>query len=939
MMNKRFLEQVATELINEYKDILNSSIVIVPNKRAKLFLLEYMREQISVPMLSPRCFSSEEFALRIADMEKEDKLPLLFQLYKVYDGAYRRKNIQPLSFDDFYFLGNVLLADFDEIDRFLVSVEKLFDHLSKLEPYEQGARTHAPVFVELWESLGEIYKEFSDKCREKKKAYMGLIYREASTKTDEMMRLLGEQGKVFWVGFYALTPAEEMFLHRSDEEKKAVIYLDVDSYFTDDPMQEAGDVYRKFWKKYVGEDYAWKDALLGQKEDTKIQIYSTTNETSMVKLLSVKLQEYLQSQEGRVDTRPDEVAIVLPKEDLLFSVLNSLPEGVRSVNVTMGFPLRATQVATWVELILRLRESARKEEVAGKKKLSFSGECFIEVLDHQYTRLLSVEENKADINATISFIREKNLSRFSLDNVTEYHLPELLQKWLETPEEEMTGQKTVEFIFSFVKSLLALYRERKLVFESEFIYALLRRVDEVQRLMRESNIPLSFAAVGRILRDVIQEGVIAFSGEPLEGWQIMGVLETQALDFSRVFLLSMNEGIMPAEGRRSSFIPADVREACGMPQKVESETVYAYHFYRLLKRSREVMLFYTKESGESGKQEKSRYLEQMLLEYPAPVEEKAFAYPVVAVSPKTLVVDKTEKVKLFLRTMVYSPTVIKTYFECSLRFYYQYVLKVREMETLEETPEARDIGNILHRVLEEVFARGNTVNKEFLKQMKERALLTPLVEKAMSEEFSLQHMQGRMLLLRNILIQRCIKAIEKHEDLTEFRVGGTEEELQTDLLVQGETIHLKGRVDRWDECAEGVRIVDYKTGTSQTMSLPLDDETKESMDNVLKELPQNINRTYVFQLVFYAYLFFKQYGKENIEVGVFSLRDYEYKPVQKKNKEKFLWLERYTSVFEEGLKNVFDKIFSNEPFQATSDRKQCANCPFSVVCGREQKKY
>ncbi|MFN3660143.1 MAG: PD-(D/E)XK nuclease family protein, partial [Brevinematales bacterium] len=306
------------------------------------------------------------------------------------------------------------------------------------------------------------------------------------------------------------------------------------------------------------------------------------------------------------------------------------------------------------------------------------------------------------------------------------------------------------------KEVLKTHRQRGFSFDMEFIYSALQRISEVQQLVAEKKLVLSFNAVVKILRDVMAQTSIAFSGEPLEGWQIMGMLETQALDFDTLYILSMNEGIMPAPATGRSFIPQDIRKAYNLLQAFETEAVYAYHFYRLLKRATKVYLFYTQETKDTGLQEKSRYLEQILFEYGGhekPLVEKTYTYPFTALSQKIISYPKTEAIKNRLLSLSYSASSIKTYFTCSLWFYYQYILGVRKTETLEEDPDAAVRGTIIHSVLETLFHpykdRGRPIEKQDISQMKDS--LSSLTTTAIQQQFTEQPIEGKLALLRQII--------------------------------------------------------------------------------------------------------------------------------------------------------------------------------------------
>lgn len=929
---EKFLTKVASELLTTYQNHLPTSLILVPNKRTRTFLFEYMREMLDIPLVAPLCLSSEEYASYLSGIEKEERIPLLFQLYESYESIYRHVQKAPLRFEDFYFLGSTLLSDFDELDRHLIPIEEIYKSLTNLKSYEEGARTIAASFSSLWDNLKDIYAHFTKSCKKNKKAYTGLLYRLAvESPCEERLHSLVAKTHIFWVGFYALSPAEEKLF--TANQQKAIVYLDMDTYITENDYQEAGFFYRKFWKKHL-QDCQWNDSLL-EKRDTSISILATTNETTMVKLLGEHL-----AKKKPITSRPDEVAIILPKEELLFPVLHVLPEELSSVNVTMGFPLRATQIATWLESLFRLRESMHiNDNTDIVDTPSLSGQLLLHVLDHQYTRLLV---NNNVLNDIILFIRDKNLTRVSKKLFREHDkintFPDTLAKWLW--EDTLTGEQCTSILFELTKSLLNAHHQKKLSFDTEFMYIALEQIDAVRRLTREKQPLLSFQALIRVIRDIIQQTVIAFSGEPLEGWQIMGVLETQALDFDTIYVLSMNEDIMPHTSTKTSFIPSDIRRIYHLPLPEETEAIYAYHFYRLLKRSREVFLFYTKETGESGEQEKSRYLEQILLEYlpqdKALHAEKSYTYPFTFKKNASIEFPKTEEIKQKLATLSYSPSALTTYFQCSLRFYYQYFLGIRETKKLEEDPDAATKGTIIHKVMENLFAKGKVFQTERdLLALLDETLLSTIIAEAIQTEFSSQVIWGRLALLQLLIKEQVKQIILEHKNHLPFAVVTTEVLLSTHLITPSQTFSLTGRIDRIDNREGSFIIIDYKTGGIQTLSF----SSESLLQEEILHLHRNTHREHLFQLLFYAYLL-KQSSSlpsSSLALAICSLKEGKILPVtlgKSQNKFPLVLTAEHYSAFEEGLSHAFTTIFSDEPFQQTMDDTLCSLCLFKEICNR-----
>ncbi|MFN4216646.1 MAG: PD-(D/E)XK nuclease family protein [Brevinematales bacterium] len=954
---EKFLKRVAYEMLTTHREKLSSSLILVPNKRTRTFLFEYFREITDTPFVAPICLSSEEYASTLSGLEKAERIPLLFELYQSYEKIYRENNKTPFSFEDFYFLGTTLLGDFDEIDRYLIDIKEIYKHLSSLQEYEKNAPTIPSAFIDLWDSLGEIYNHFTQQCLQNKKGYSGLVYRKAVEATKNQLHPIQQKASsVFWIGFHALSPAEEQ-LFLSTKEKN-LVFLDMDKYFTEDEKQEAGLFYRTFWKKHLPSDISYLDDLLSEKKHRTIHIFATTNETTMVKLVGDMLQNQLQNPSPPKKKRPDELAIVLPREELLFSVLNSLPPDISSVNVTMGFPLKASHIASWIDLLLSLWDSISDMSPDSNEPHSLSGSLLLEVLDHQYTRLLFDNDT---LNTIISHVREKNISRVPVNLLATMSPHQegnnLFSQFVCWYSKKPDGTQTLESIFELTKEVLKTHRQREFSFDMEFIYTALQRISEIQQLVTEKKLVLSFDAVAKILRDVIAQTTIAFSGEPLEGWQIMGMLETQALDFDIIYILSMNEGIMPAPATSRSFIPQDIRKAYNLPQAFETEAIYAYHFYRLLKRSKEVYLFYTQETRDTGLQEKSRYLEQILFEYAGNetlLVEKTYTYPFTTLSQKIISYPKTEAIQKKLLSLSYSASSIKTYFTCSLWFYYQYILGVRKTETLEEDPDAAVKGTIIHSVLEALFRpykdEKKIIETQDISQMK--ASLSSLTETAIKQQFTEQPIAGKLALLHQIITQQLEKVLESHQNYTPFQVVELETEFTGTIDVADHTLQLKSRLDRMDIHNDSLTIIDYKTGQVDTLNIP----TRKSEDNsqtideeFLKTLYKNSARSQLFQLLFYAFLVKNAkkkrtgddlednpYQGQEPSLLICSIKKGTFETVKRKDiNNPVTFGEEIEAPFVSGLKNALEIILSNELFTQTNDEKNCKYCPFQEICGRK----
>jgi len=918
-MDKGFLPRLARHFYGEYGNSLHKVAFVFPNRRAGLFFKKYLREEMTENLWAPPVFAFSDFVSSLSELRCAEPLELVFELYQVYSSKvnhFRR------DFEDFYPWGKMILADFDEIDEFLIDSGELFRHLKEYGEIEKldlkGKSDIYKRYVGFWGDLEILYREFKRDLKAKNKAYQGLIYREVA----EHFPVKGKKAweKVVFCCLNALTRAEEKIIMVLKERGQAELFWDMDRYFVNDKNQEAGFFFRKNQESgLVDENVHWlEDSLL---ESKNIHVHSVPTKVSQAKVLGVLLQEAIDN-----GVNPEDVVVVLPDESLLFPVLNSLPPPVEKVNVTMGYPLRQTPVFSLFNSLVLLQKNM--------KDGAFYYKDITNVLNHPYIRPLFANR----IAKYLRQLKEKN-QLYSDD------YPSI------APEIDglfQTYQDPLQLIREFLQFLELLRdhytREGRplLYLDMEYVFHFYRHLSQLADIFKKFDFNLTIPAFWKLFSDIIANTRLSFTGEPLEGLQMMGMLETQALSFKHIYILSLNEGILPVGKRVQSFIPNDIREPVGLSTHKEQDAIVAYHFYRLLKQGEEVHLIYTENTGEGiAKGEKSRFIDQILIELSKKssginITEKIYDFSFTVREQESFEIPKRDTHLDQLKKRSFSASSLWTFMTCPVKFYFSYVLNLQEDDEIYESPDSRMIGNIVHKVLERMYRP--FVNKDVTSEALRNLLskMNQVIADVFTEVTGITELDtGRNRIIAEILkamLKNFLKGELSNPAFTLVAVEKVLQEIPFSVNLRGNTltVHLKGFIDRVDRVEEGYRIIDYKTGNIKSLKLKnLEDFTEESMVKA-KEL---------FQLMFYHYLI----GREGNYTGPFRLGIYPLKdfasPISLRyvsvDKEEIISTEMVAG-YERTLGEIFQKIFDpNIPFFPTEDEDVCRYCSFGIICHRE----
>ena len=968
-----FLYQVASLFYSKYGAEVSRLAFVFPNRRTGLFFQKYLSEVSEKPLFSPTILTINDLFVQLSGKQTADRISMLFKLYDIYLDHSGSSE----TFDEFLYWGEMLLNDFDDIDKYMVDARMLFTNVTDLREiendfsflspeqiaairtfwssfYPKGDTPNQEQFLAVWQILYALYADLREALAAEGKGYEGMIFREVVELLEKNECCDLPYTKVVFVGLNALSVAEERFLSELQKRGIADFYWDYASPKVTDPDNKASYFVernlRQFPSQLIGNGQLATDNEDGGKKKMEvIGIPSGIGQAKQVhSLLSELCKEDEMSAEEALRT-----AVILPDEHLLIPVLNAIPEQIRRINVTMGYPLAGTPVASLMEYILALQKNIRYVD----RRPVFYFRDVLPILNHRYVSTTSPEV----VSDLVKDISENNKIYISYDDLNKTPLLSILftpvtavdafSDYLIGVLQELnkaveSGKWKVENIDSGAEQLSTSDSQLSTIndIEQEFIFHYFATVNRMKEVMQEANVEMKIDTYFRLLKRVTDTITIPFHGEPLSGLQIMGVLETRALDFDRLIILSMNEGIFPLRKAANSFIPYNLRRGFGLPTYEHQDSVWAYHFYRLIYRASHVSLLYDTRSNGLQTGEVSRFVHQLHYHYEEPIRNKLVVYNVSSSKTPALQVAKTKEVMNRLAAFrrggerAISASSVNTYLDCPLKFYFSVVEGIREEEEVSETIESNIFGSILHKVMEELYQPfcGKMVTADLLKAIrKDTPMLMGAVARAFAEIFFktdiVRPLTGQNFLIGEMIRKYVEKVLERDVKLTPFRYIESEKKIKNLFpLADKSEIQLKGFIDRIDEVRDAVRIIDYKSGSGTTQFTSVEALfDKEDKDRAKA----------VMQVFMYAWM----YGAKAIQPGIYYMRTLFspsfdsgiYRRTDRFKTEQVLDFDNYRTDFENSLRNCLDEIFDTEtPFRQTPNGKACLYCPFKDICGK-----
>ena len=963
---KPFLYQVATLFYQQYGAEIHRLAFVFPNRRAGLFFQKYLSEISEKPLFSPSILTINDLFMQLSGKHPADKIQMLFRLYELY----KQRSGSSESFDEFIYWGEMLLNDFDDIDKYMVDARMLFRNVSDLKSldddfnylspeqvqairsfwssfYPKGDSPNQQHFLELWEILYDLYAGLRTSLVKDGCGYDGMIFREVVEQLEKEPMSDFPFDQVVFVGLNALSVSEERLLLALQKKGVADFYWDYVGPWVTDPDNKASFFLERNLRLFPSR----MQLPATEPVQAEIRVMGVPSAIGQAKQVYPILQA-LADEQQLTDESALRTAIVLPDEHLLVPVLNAIPEAIQHINVTMGYPLAGTPVAALMEYILTLQKNIRYID----RVPVFYFRDVLPILNHQYVMAAAPEEVSQLVKDMTAgnriYVHAADLNRHELlsilftpvqntEELSDYliHVLEALNACLRNnrpnpDDEEMISNST----------------QTTVDIEQEFIFHYFATVNRMKEVMREAKIEMRLDTYFRLLKRMTDLITIPFEGEPLSGLQVMGVLETRALDFDRLIILSMNEGIFPLKKAANSFIPYNLRRGFGLPTYEHQDSVWAYHFYRLIRRAKQVTLLYDTRTTGLQTGEVSRFVHQLRYHYQYPLIDELVVYDVASSAVPPISVQKTAEVEKLLSDFLsggpraLSASAINTYLDCPLKFYFSVLEQIQEEDEITETVERDVFGSILHKVMEDLYApfKGKLVTADLLKLLrKDQPLLTGTIARAFAELFFkspvVRPLEGENFLTGEMIRKYAEKILEQDARFTPFHYIESEKKVRATITLSDKrVVQLKGFIDRVDSLDRVLRIVDYKTGSGK-----LEFESVEGLfDKEAKDRPKA-----VMQVFLYAWMYqqLPEYTGMPIQPAIYYLRTLfqrSFNPVveQKKGRgkaDKVNSFQEFASDFEDKLRQCLDEIFNLDiPFTQTETGKACAYCSFRGLCGK-----
>lgn len=952
-----FLKQVAHDLYNKTEGNFTKVAIVFPNKRASLFFNEYLAQESDRPIWSPTYVSISELFRQSSDLSIADPIKLVCDLYKVFQKATGSKE----TLDDFYFWGEMLIADFDDADKNMADTHALFSNLKDLNELmdnydflEEGQKEALSQFfhnfsinqvtelkqrfISMWNVLGDIYAEYKALLESQSIAYEGMLYRQVIEQLD--VEAL-PYNKYIFVGFNVLNKVEHTLFKKLNEAGKAMFYWDYDTFYLNKTPHEAGEFIRRNLRDFPSElPASFFDNLNQPKEVTFIE---SPTENGQVRYLPQWIRENLTSQEK-------ETAVVLCNEALLQPVLHALPDNVKHINITMGFPLSQTPAYSFVNALMELHTSGYNPN---NGRYLFAE--VISVLKHPYTRQLSPEAEKLEQTLTRDNRFYPLPSELKQDNVLEL---------LFTPRRN--NLDLCSMLSEALKEVAVIYQQQAASHSDAFdqlyresLFKTYTLVNRFHTLIESKELNVQAGTFQRLLTRVMSSSSIPFHGEPAIGMQVMGVLETRNLDFRHLIMLSVNEGQLPKAGGDSSFIPYNLRKAFGMTTIDHKIAVYAYYFYRLMQRAEKVTLVYNTATDGINRGELSRFMLQFLIEWGYPVLRKQLEAAQSSQSSAPIIIEKTPDVMERMKSVfdirnnpkaLISPSALNCYLDCPLKFYYKYVALLSAPDEVTADIDSAKFGSIFHYAAEHIYkdltAHGKLISRENLETLlKDEVRLQTYVDNGFKELFfnlppNEQPEYNGIQLINSAVIVKYIQQLLRNDlRYAPFTFIGSEQRIFENIEICTSTGDIQSRIggiiDRIDSKGESLRIVDYKTGG--------DADTPANVQSLF--IPDKKRSNYVFQTFLYASIVCKKLREKNDSrlvapalLYIHRAASEKYSPViqmgePRKPKEPVDNFAQHEGDFRENLKTLLEDIFNPDiSFTQTEIEDKCAYCDFRALC-------
>lgn len=911
-----FLKQIAGKYFADPEN-LSGTLFVLPSRRAVVFFYKYLsqvaNENGKAPVIMPSALTMDEFILGLCDVRKADRITQILELYSCYSAVCVENGHQADSLDDFIFWADMILSDFNDIDKYLVDAKNLLrniaeyrkikDDFSYLSPTQRKAMEtflghfgrmggeenigeYKQRFARIWDMLYPIYVKFNESMLDKGVLYEGAVYRRVVQRVGQegAAALLSEAyprcSRVVFCGLNALNECEKKLMESLKRLGLAQFCWDFVSPMIKDSQNRSSFFMEDNIARF-GNDITLESC------DTapQIEVISVSSSIGQAKLLDVVLRE------NPSVKRDETTAVMLADENLLLPVLSSIPPDVSTLNVTMGYPMASSSFFSLIDdicsMILRTRNRDGRVQIYHKLAWSIVGNNIFTALADP----LTMEKVAA----------MKQSRRYFVDSADLSGTP-LLDKIFQCPEMTVENiQKYLVCIVDFIGQSIASSPELKTQMALEMDFAM--ECSKTLNLLSRTRLDLSPAVWLHVAGGLISSTSIPFAGEPLCGLQIMGPLETRALDFENLIILSANEGVFPRKRVASSFIPPLLRSDFGLPTYEYQDAVWAYYFYRMIQRPAKVWMILDSRSDGLNSGEESRYIKQLKYHFRLPVISR-YASSAPERASQDIVIEKTPQIMEKLHSRPISASAIENYKDCPLKFYYSFIEALSNEDEVNETMDGGMIGNVFHHTMEDLFKAvpSHNVTLKVLEDMRsDKQGIMEKVRANICRELKCDELRGREIVFARIIRNNIVRVLDW--DIELLKQSGHDHFTATaekTLYSRIGNFELKGRLDRLDLFPDGrLRIVDYKTGKP--------DKNK-----------------FAIQLYIYTLLV----KNPDVSTYIYSTRSFAGGLPQPQNLNQEA-LDAVAEEIDDALKEMDNP---QVPFRACEGDKSCAFCDFSKIC-------
>lgn len=935
-----FLKQVAGHYYSEGK--MEHMCFIFPNRRALVFFKKYLGECVAAartPMLLPRLYTMNDFFYEAASASQTDQVHLLLELYK----CYAELNPSHESLDEFIFWGNVLLSDFNDADKYMIKAESLFTNVSEFRQIQDGLEylddvqlqavkrfvahfktggRYKEEFLRIWDILLPLYRNFRSALQSKSMCYEGQVYRSLAERlsSEAVVDVLrpGFQSveKFVFVGLNALNECEKRLMRKMRDAGLAEFCWDYSSSWIKDRDNKSSF----FMSDNVAEFPQAFDMDTEGLPRTEFNVLSVASSIAQAKQLPSLLE--------RLGAQGMETAVVLADETQLIPVLNSIPAHMEDINVTMGYPLKGGSLWSLMHELSALQLHLRKKD----GKYYFYHKQVWSIFSNSIVKSLMSEDEKA----LVARIRKEARFYVDVEEFAECPVLSLIFKPV-VLEPDQASESQIRGIQDYQAELLSslasmLKKSAEMAMELDFAKEYYLAIGR----LRTCSLPVQPATYFRLLDSLISTAAVPFKGEPLRGLQIMGPLETRALDFDNLIILNCNEGVFPRRNVASSFIPAELRRGFSLPTYEYQDAVWAYYFYRMIQRAKRVWMLYDSRTEGVRSGEESRYIKQLEMHFGAELHRYSAKSPISRVEESEEIPKREEDVRLLKEEKHLSASALKNYLSCPVKFYYSSVKGLGASDEVMESMDSKTLGNVFHETMERIYrTEDHLVSKAYLSSVLKEGSFKHIVRERILANMNCFELSGRDLIHEDVICSYVRKAIQRdiewmsNNSADSIRILGLELKKYTELYGYS----FVGVIDRLDSISDDqVRVVDYKTGRVTDDDFIIKEDNAEAVVEALFGPKDKGRPNIALQLYLYDKIIdsLPEMAGKKVENSIYQPSRLFVKEVENVSlNTKFL--ELMDRKLEQTLAEIGD---CSLPFRKTEDRDACNYCDFKTLCGR-----